>query len=112
MVEVVLVEVGELERVVSVHNAVRTDDPTTAESLLDWRRQAEDMAWLVAVADGEDSGAGIGLVGWHLPPRTAIVEAWTLPEARGRGIGTALYAELLRWSSERGCLAAGRPAPP
>ena len=83
MVEVVSVEVDELERVVSAHNAVRPDDPTTVEGLVDWRRQAEDMAWLVAVADGEDSGAGIGLVGWHLPPQTAIVEAWTLPNARG-----------------------------
>ena len=99
------VEVAELERVVLVHNAVRRNDPTTVEEFVDWRRQAEDMAWLVAVAEGEDAGAAIGLVGWHLPPQTAIVEAWTLPEARSRGIGTALYEELLRWSSERGCLA-------
>jgi len=104
MIEVVPVEVDELERAVAVHNAVRPDDPTTVEELVDWRRQAEDMAWVVAVHDGDDSGAGIGLVGWHLPPQTAIVEAWTLPDARGRGIGAALYAELLRWSSERGCL--------
>lgn len=105
MIEVVPVEVAELERVVVVHNAVRPDDPTTVEGLVDWRRQAEDMTWLVAVADGEDAGAAIGLVGWHLPPQTAIVEAWTLPDARGRGIGAALYEELLRWSAERGCLA-------
>ena len=105
MVDVRPLEVDELARMVAVHNAVRPDDPTTVEGLVDWRRQAEDMAWLVAVADGADSGAGIGLVGWHLPPQTAIVEAWTLPDARGRGIGAALYAELLGWSSERGCLA-------
>ncbi len=105
MVEIVSVNVADLDRVVAVHNKVRDDDPTTVEGLVDWRRQAEDMVWLVAVADSEDSGAGIGLVGWHLPPQTAIVEAWTVPDARGRGIGAALYAELVRWSSERGCLA-------
>lgn len=105
MVEVVPVEVDELERVVAVHNAVRPDDPTTVDGFVDWRRQAEEMAWLVAMADGQDAGAGLGLVGWHLPPKTAIVEAWTLPAARGRGIGAALYSELLLWSSERGCLA-------
>jgi GNAT superfamily N-acetyltransferase len=105
MLEIATVDEEELGRVVAVHNTVRPEDPTTIEELVDWRRQTEDMAWVVAVADGGDCGAGIGLVGWHLPPRTAIVEAWTLPEARGRGIGTALYAELVRWSSERGCLA-------
>ncbi len=105
MVEIVPVDIAELERVVSVHNAVRPDDPATVEGLVDWKRQAEDMVWLVAVAGGEDVGAGIGIVGWHLPPQTAIVEAWTLPDARGRGIGAALYKELLRWSAERGCLA-------
>ena len=105
MVEIVAVDVAELGRVVAVHNAVRPQDPDTVEGLVDWKRQAEDMAWLVAVADGEDAGAGIGIVGWHLPPQTAIVEAWTLPDARGRGIGAALYKELLRWSAERGCLA-------
>ena len=41
----------------------------------------------------------------RIPPQTAIVEAWTLPDARGRGIGAALYKELLRWSGERGCVA-------
>lgn len=105
MVEVVAVEVEELERVVAVHNIVHPTDPTTVEELVDWRRQAEDMGWFVAVADGEDTGAGLALVGWHSRPQTAFVEAWTLPAARGHGVGAALYAELLRWSTERGCIA-------
>ena len=105
MVGIATIDEGELERVVAVHNAVRADDPATVEGLVDWRRQAEDMVWLVAVADGVDAGAGIGLVGWHLPPRTAIVEAWTRPEVRGQGIGAAVFKELLGWSAEHGCLA-------
>lgn len=103
MVEVTTIGEDELERVVAVHNAVRPRHPTTVAELVDWKRQADEMVWVLAVTHGEDAGAGIGLVGWHLPPLTAIVEGWTLPDARGRGVGTALYAELLRWSAERGC---------
>lgn len=106
MVEIVPADIAELERVVAVHNAVRPDDPATVEGLVDWKRQAEDMVWLVAVAGGEDVGAGIGIVGWHSRPQTAFVEAWTLPSARGRGVGFTLYAELMRWSAEHGCVAA------
>lgn len=98
-------DVPDLARVVAVHNAVHRDDPTTVEGLVDWKSQTQETVWLLAVADGEDVGAGIGIVGWHLPPGTAIVEAWTVPEARGRGIGAAVYTELLRWSSERDCVA-------
>ncbi len=62
------------------------------------------MVWLVAADDGADVGAGIGLVGWHSKPGTATVEAWALPQARGRGVGHALYAELLQWAAERACV--------
>ena len=105
MVEIATIDEDELERLVAVHNAVLTRAPANGAEFVDWKRQADDMLWLVAVVDGRDVGAGVGLLGWHLPPRTGIVEAWTLPDARGQGVGTALYEELLSWSSERGCLA-------
>jgi GNAT superfamily N-acetyltransferase len=105
VVEVVTVDADDLHRVVRVHNAVRPEDTTTVEELVDWRRQADDMTWLVAVSEGEDAGVGIGIVGWHSEPQTARAHAWVRPEARGRGVGTALYTELARWSSERGCAA-------
>jgi mycothiol synthase len=105
MVEIVTVDVPGLGRVVAVHNVVRPDDPTTVEELVDWRRQAEDMIWLVAADDGEDAGAGVGLVGWHSEPGTAFAEFWALPQARGCGAGTALLDELGRWSAERGSVA-------
>jgi len=98
---VVEVDVPELDRVVKVHNAVNPDDPSTVEGFVDWRRQAEDMVWLVATLDGVDAGAGVGLVGWHSQPGVAHSEFFTLPAARGRGVGSALYAELRRWSAER-----------
>jgi GNAT superfamily N-acetyltransferase len=99
------VDVDGLPRLVAVHNAIRPKDPATVEGFVDWRRQAEGMTWLVASDGGEDVGAGIGLFGWHLPPGTAIVEAWTLPARRRRGVGQALYDELVRWAVERGCVA-------
>lgn len=100
-----MVDVPELDRVVAVHNEVRDDDPTTVEELVDWRHQAEDMVWIVAVVGHEDVGAGLGLVGWHAPPDTAFVEAWTRPYGRGRGVGGALLAALVDWSAERGRIA-------
>ena len=104
MVRVEQIDVAELPRLIAVRNIARPDDPATVEGLVDWRRQAEDMVWLLASSDGEDVGAGMGLVGWHSKPGSAQVAAWTRPEARGRGFGQALYAELLRWSAERGCV--------
>ncbi len=105
MSEIVPIDVDELDRLLAVRNAVVVTDPLTAESLVDWRRQAEDMAWLVATEDDVDVGAGIGIVGWHTSPGTAYVEAWILPEARRHGVGEELYAELMRWGAERGCAA-------
>jgi mycothiol synthase len=103
VVEVFPVEVAELERVVAVINAVTPDDPTGVAELVDWRRQAEDMIWLVATEDGEDAGAGVGLVGWHSDPDTGRGHGWTLQHARNRGVGSALYAELESWVAARGC---------
>jgi RimJ/RimL family protein N-acetyltransferase len=105
VIHVADVDVDGLERLVAVHNTLTPDDPASVESFVDWRRQADDMAWLVAEDAGKDVGAGIGIVGWHSRPGTAFVEAWTLPEGRGRGVGLALYRELLHWAGERGCIA-------
>ena len=104
MVTVEHIDVPDLERLVAVRNVLRPGDPANVADFEDWRRQAGDMAWLVAAEDGADVGAGIGLVGWHSKPGTATVEAWTLPHARGRGVGHALYAELLHWAAERACV--------
>ena len=42
---------------------------------MDWRRQAEDMAWFVASADGEDAPSASAYVGWHSEPGTGTGEA-------------------------------------
>jgi len=71
---------------------------------LDWKRQAEDMAWFVASVDGEDAGCALAYVGWHSAPGTGTGEAFVLPEHRGAGVGFELYRELASWVEERGCV--------
>jgi GNAT superfamily N-acetyltransferase len=104
VIEISHIGVPELGRFVAIRNKARPDDPGTVEAFVDWRRQAEDMVWLLATEDGHDVGAGLGLVGWHSRPGSARVEAWTVPEARGRGVGQALYEELSQWARQRGCI--------
>ena len=103
MTEIVEIGPGELERFLVAVEAARGGAPVSAADLIDWRREAEDMAWFMAVVDGEDAGAGLGIVGWHSAPGVGTCEAYVLPAFRERGIGTALYTELARWLSERGC---------
>ena len=109
MIEVEEIGATALGRLVAVHNAVRRDDPAAIEEFVDWKRQAGATVWLVAVASGEDVGAGVGVAGWHARPQTAHIEAWALPAVRGRGVGSALLGELTRWSARNGCTAVETP---
>ena len=104
MVEVVSVEVDELERVVSAHNAVRQ---TTDDRRGPGRLEAPSRGHGVAGRRRGRRGlrCRIGLVGWHLPPQTAIVEAWTLPLRAVAASGPRRPQSPRCWSSERGCVA-------
>jgi GNAT superfamily N-acetyltransferase len=84
--------------------AVRPDRAASIDDYLDWKRQAEDMAWFVAAVDGEDAGAAFGYVGWHSEPGTGHGEAFVLSKHRGAGVGSALYRELAEWIAARGCV--------
>ena len=70
--------------------------------LVDWRRQAQDMIWLLAEEDGAVVGAAYGVAGWHTPPHRGIGAALVVPERRGHGTGDELRAVIERWSAERG----------
>lgn len=105
MLQVTEIGADGLPHLVTVRDAVRPDDPLTPSDLVDWRGQAEDMVWLVATDERGPVGAGMALVGWHSKTGTARAEAWTTPGARGRGVGQALFAALLAWAGERGCVA-------
>jgi GNAT superfamily N-acetyltransferase len=104
MIEVREVGAEELERWVAIAAAVRTDRALSVADYIDWKRQAEDMAWFVASRDGEDVGGAFAYVGWHSAPGTGNGEAFVLPEHRGTGVGAALYQEIASWVIERGCV--------
>ena len=101
--EIVEVAEGEgLERWLAVASAVSPRKKRTATGLHDWRRQAEDMVWLLASDDGVDGGAGLAYVGWFSLPGVAGGDVAVLGDRRGRGIGSALYSALSAWAAARG----------
>lgn len=104
MIEVREIGPDELDGWLAVAGKVRPDRAGSADEYVDWKRQAEDMAWFIASRDGENVGAAFAYVGWHSVPGTGTGEAFVLPEHRGAGVGTALYRELACWVEERGCV--------
>ena len=98
-------EIGEdeLEAFVDVlSRAMPREDTGGVTGLIDWRRQAEAMIWLLAEEDEEVVGAGYALTGWHTPPHRGIASALVVPERRGHRIGDKLRVELERWAAEHG----------
>jgi GNAT superfamily N-acetyltransferase len=98
-------EIGEdeLEAFIGVlKQAMPREETGGVAGLIDWRRQAEAMIWLLAEKDGAVAGAGYALTGWHTPPHRGIGAALVLPDRRGQGIGDELRATLERWAVEHG----------
>jgi GNAT superfamily N-acetyltransferase len=98
-------EIGEdeLEAFIGVvTQAMPREETGGVAGLIDWRRQAEAMIWLLAEKDGAVAGAGYALTGWHTPPHRGIGAALVLPDRRGHGIGDELRATLERWAVEHG----------
>lgn len=101
--QIVEVEGGEpLGHWLAVQNAVSPQKRRTATGLHDWRRQAEDMVWLLASDDGAAAGAGLAYVGWFSLPGVAGGDIAVLHDRRGRGLGSALYSALSVWAAARG----------
>ena len=96
-------EIGEeeLAELASVLRAVDPDSGSTVTTLVDWRRQAEQMAWLIAEDGGSTAGGAVVLVGWHNPREIAMARLGVLPEHRRSGIGTALYRAASAWARGR-----------
>ena len=98
-------EIGadELDAFVNVlAEAMPREDTGGVAGLIDWRRQAEAMIWLLAEEDDEVVGAGYALTGWHTPPHRGIGSVLVQPGRRGHGTGDRLRAELERWAAEHG----------
>jgi GNAT superfamily N-acetyltransferase len=72
-------------------------EDATVAGFLDWKRQAEDMAWFLA-----DGAAAFVLVGWHTPAGHAIGAVGVRPEGRGAGLGDALLEAIEAWARDRG----------
>jgi GNAT superfamily N-acetyltransferase len=99
-----VVEVTEGEPFARWHAAMKAalERTSAPEDYVDWRRQADDMVWLLGSEDGEDVAAGIALVGWHSPPHLSLADVRVPPAARGRGHGRELLERLSAWAAERG----------
>ena len=97
MTEIREVAVDELERWIGVTRAA-LDEADTVEGYLDWKRQARETIWLLASDEGRDVGTAIGVGGWHAPEGVARGEVRVVGGERGRGVGSALLAELSRWA--------------
>ena len=95
------IEDGELDRWVAVMREVDEDTGTVAD-YIDWRRQAQETVWLLASAGGRDSGAAIGVGGWHEPPGVARGNVRVVTSERGKGLGGVMLERLGRWAGERG----------
>ena len=104
MIEIREITADELEHWIGIAGSVRADRKGGVAEYVDWKRQAEDMVWLVASSDGEDAGAAFAYVGWHSKPGTGHGEVFVLPELRGAGVGSALYEQVALWVQERGCV--------
>lgn len=97
MTEIREIHEDELDRWVEASKAA-LDEVDTAEGYLDWKRQARETIWLLASEAGRDVGTGIGVGGWHSPEGVARAEVRVVGDARGRGLGSALLAELSSWA--------------
>ena len=100
--EVRRIDSSELAALVAVHQTVHPDDPAGTTDFEDWRRQADDMLWLLAEDETGVIGAGIGVHGWHSPPGRVLIEIAVTPGARSRGAGSAILSELSDWAREHG----------
>lgn len=56
---------------------------------------------LLAVTDGTTVGMAAGIPG-DPPGTVALVSMWVAPEARGRGVASALVHAVLRWGASSG----------
>ena len=95
---------ADLELWTSLRNRVELGNPTTVEDLRDGlRRQPETRHWL---AEEGAEPLGCVFVARSSTPGRGFVLPRVLPEARGRGVGSALVQATLEYLRELGCAVA------
>lgn len=68
-----------------------------------WRAQLEPRATFVAVRNGVDVGVARGDRDPEAADCAWLLSMWVAPEARQRGIGRMLIAEVVAWAQDAGC---------
>jgi GNAT superfamily N-acetyltransferase len=97
-------EIGEeeLPALVALLHAARGRKDETVSGFVDWRSQAEAMAWFLGELDGMAVAGGFALAGWHTPPQRGIALAFVHPDARGAGAGSEMLRAVEAWGRGRG----------
>jgi len=67
-----------------------------------WDRQLRQLATFVATGDGGDLGLVRGALHDRLPDAGYLISLWVAPDARGRGVGSALVDAVVRWAEAKG----------
>jgi mycothiol synthase len=91
---------ADLEAHVAVWNAITPREPTSAEVIRERRARDDRRLYLVAEVDAAVIGAGFA--GASDSPGRGFLSPRVLPQARRRGVGTALLRELAAHLSRRG----------
>ncbi|MEP6477182.1 MAG: GNAT family N-acetyltransferase [Actinomycetota bacterium] len=92
---------NDLERWVAIHNVVIPDDAITAQNLRSWMDSARSYSRLLAFEDGELVAVASAVIEPGRPE--SIVSPLVPTESRRRGLGSALFDELVRWAGGQGC---------
>jgi len=83
-----------------------TYEEAERRSLEDWEAQIERLPTFVWREGDADLGADLGMVRGAPhdgdPGAAYLISMWVAPEARGRGIGSALVGEVVAWARGRG----------
>lgn len=70
--------------------------------MADWTAQLRDLATFAAVCDGADTGIVRGGPDHDRPDTAWLLSMWVAPEARRRGVGSALIDAVVVWARAQG----------
>lgn len=79
-----------------------TFDDVSALPFEQWRRQLAELATFVAVDDGRDIGIVRGAPHTDVSDTVYLCSMWVAPDARGRGIASALVDSVVTWATAEG----------
>ena len=78
-------------------------DAFDGEAPLDWRARHDMSQWALLVGRENGAIAGGAAVRGDTPGVAVLWDIRVAPDARGQGVGAALFGAAERWARERGC---------